>query len=340
MSRFLNYPQAMSIFELIKLYVDNAVPQGMVESVSINNGTPIKPDNLGNINLTINDPDMSNYVARADTIWLQTLYGKENWAFGMLIGDSKTDPLVTKSYVDNKIPDLTNIIKTVSVNGGQRVGPDNSGNANLDIPTYTLELDNGEANITASIDNGDPVSKDSNDNINLNVPDKYIDTVAGWGKTFTNVNNPLYDEDGNAIPHTINLGFIGKPRFYADISSNPAFRILDDPKFVYIEAPSDGIVELNGFDDEYVKITNRMVVEIKGNVWCFKANYGVFGDGFFIGAQKGFTIDILSLGSLSSIKICTGVEQTQYGTSGVFEYVNLKPGRRTLLLKDGREKIS
>lgn len=334
MSRFLNYPQAFDIFSLIKNYVDDHTPDDVVYSVSLNGGAIVRPDAGGNVDLTVPTPDMSNYVAKTDRVWLRNLYGKENWSFEQLIYDTQSDPLVTQSYVDQKVPDLTGIIKTVSVNNGTRVGPDASGNANLDIQTYTLELDGGsEANITASIDGGSPVSKDSNDNINLNVPDKYIDTVAGWGKTFTNANNPLYDEDGNAIPHSLNIGYIGKPRFYAKISSNPAFGVLNKPSFVYVEVPSDGIIELNGYDDEYVKIAKGNVIEAKGNVWCFKANYGNFTNGFFIGIQKGFMIDILSIGSYSKIKICTNTEQTQYGTSGVYEYIDLKTWERNVVGK-------
>lgn len=331
---FSSYENLREILQSVKSYIDQHTPDNVVYSVSLNNGSVIKPDTNGNVNLDIPMPDLSSYIKTSDKFWLINIYGKENWSFGQLMGDSQADPLATKSYVDAKVPNLTGIIKTVSVNKGAQVGPDTNGNADLTINTYTLELDGGSgANITASIDNGDPVSKDSNNNINLNVPDNYIDVISGWGKTFTNENTPLYDEDGNAIPHTINLGFIGKPRFYAKISSKPAFGTLNNPSFIYIEVPSDGIIELNGYDDEYVKISQQRIIEAKGNVWCFKAKYGNFAGGFFIGIQKGFMIDILSIGSYSKIKICTSTEQSDYGTQGVFEYIDLKTWERNIVGK-------
>lgn len=334
MPNFSSYENLKEILESVKSYIDQHTPDNVVYSVSLNGGTVVKPDVSGNVDLTVPMPDLSSYIKTSDKFWLINIYGKENWSFSQLMGDSQADPLATKSYVDAKVPNLSGIIKTVSVNKGAQVGPDANGNADLTINTYTLELDGGSgANITASIDNGDPVSKDSNDNINLNVPDKYIDTVAGWGRVFDNENTPMYNEDGDAIPHTLDIGYIGKPKYYVNISSNPSFRVLNDPKFVYIEAPSDGIIALSGYDDEHIKITKGRVVEVKGNVWCFKANYGNFANGFFIGTQKGLMLDILSLGSLSNIKICTGTEQSDYGTLGAFEYINLKTWERNVVAK-------
>lgn len=326
MNRYMNYDQAYDIFSLIKNYVDDHTPDDVVYSVSLNGGNVIRPDAGGNVDLTIPTPVLTDYVKKTDKVWLRNLYGKENWSFEQLIYDTQSDPIVTQSYVDAKVPDLTNIIKTVSVNNGTRVGPDNTGNADLQIQTYTLELDGGsESNITASIDNGDPVSKDSNDNINLNVPDKYISTFYGWGRQFDNTNNPLYDEDGNPIPHTINLGFIGKPRYYVEINSNPAFIQDNDPKFFYIDCPNDGIIELHGLDNQYIKIAKGVVIDIKGNVWIFKADFGNYAHGFFIGTPKSLTMDILSLGSYSRIKVCTAIDQ--------FEEFNLKTWERTIVAK-------
>lgn len=330
MSRFLNYPQAFEIFSLIKTYVDDHSPDDVVYSVSLNNGTPVKPDATGNVDLTVPTPDMSKYVPRADTIWLQTLYGKENWSFGMLIGDSKSDPLVTKSYVDAKVPDLTGVIKTISYNNGTRVGPDASGNANLDIPTYTLELDGGsEANITASIDGGSPVSKDSNDNINLNVPGKYIDTVAGWGKTFTNEGTPLYDEDGNAIPHTIDIGYIGKPKYYVTVKSKPTFS-WPAPSFVLIKMPNHGQVTIYGDDGQVVKFGNNQVREAKGSVFVVQDRNGSLQGGWLIGMPLEFTIQLDSISSYDYVGLCTSLDEDN---RPVYERITYKSWEKTIVAK-------
>lgn len=321
MSRFLNYPQAFDIFSLIKNYVDDHTPDDVVYSVSLNGGPIVRPDSGGNVDLTIPTPDMSNYVARADTIWLQTLYGKENWAFGMLIGDSKTDPLVTKSYVDAKVPDLTGIIKTISYNNGTRVGPDASGNANLTIPTYTLELDGGsEANITASIDGGDPVSKDSNDNINLDIPDKYISTFYGWGRQFDNTSKPKYNDEGEPIPHTVDIGFIGKPRYYLDMTAKPAFISTRIPSFHVIKMPSGAVIELFGLDNEYCKLGSRGVMSVAGDMFVGRVNYGSLGDCFLIGCAKSVTMNIMSLSHYDYIRVLTGFDDNDEPTYDLYNY--------------------
>lgn len=332
---FSSYENLREILESVKSYIDQHTPDNVVYSVSLNNGSVIKPDTNGNVDLTVPMPDLSSYVKTSDKFWLINIYGKENWTFGQLMGDSQADPLATKSYVDAKVPNLTGIIKTVSVNKGAQVGPDTNGNADLTINTYTLELDGGSgANITASIDNGDPVSKDSNNNINLNVPDKYIDTVAGWGRVFDNENTPMYNEDGDAIPHTINMGYIGKPKYYVSIRSTPSFS-YQIPSYFYVEVPSDGIIELYGLDNEYIKISHRQLIEVKGDVWILKQRLGNFSEGFFVGVAKGnMTMNILSLGSLSYIKVCTGVETTEYSSmSPIFERFNYKTWETNITAK-------
>lgn len=330
MPNFSSYENLKEILESVKSYIDQHTPDNVVYSVSLNGGTVVKPDVSGNVDLTVPMPDLSSYVKTSDKFWLINIYGKENWTFGQLIGDSQADPLATKSYVDAKVPNLTGIIKSVSVNKGTQVGPDANGNADLTINTYTLELDGGSgANITASIDNGDPVSKDSNNNINLNVPDKYIDTVAGWGRVFDNENTPMYNEDGDAIPHTLDIGYIGKPKYYVTVKSKPSFS-WPAPSFVLIKVPNHGQVTIYGDDGQVVKFGNNQVREAKGSVFVVQDRNGSLQGGWLIGMPLEFTMQLDSISNYDYVGICTSLDENN---NPVYERVTYKSWEKTITAK-------
>lgn len=107
-----------------KAEVDNAVANaGKVKSVSVNGGDKTSPDDAGNVNITVSQPDLSVYAKTAD---VNTELGTKA---------DKTDSY-TKTEIDDKLAGITageSKTKSVSVNGGDKVSPDETGNINITV---------------------------------------------------------------------------------------------------------------------------------------------------------------------------------------------------------------
>lgn len=292
MSNFLNYYQTLQLLQNIKAYVDGARPEDVISQITFN-GNVLTPDPSGNVNIDFTLPQ--NLITADYAIWTQNQFAKEQTPLSWLNANyGQSDPLITKSYLDNWLPDVSGVVKSVSVNGGTHNAPDSDGNVDLTIDTYTLELDKGAGSVTASIDNGSPVSPDSNNNINLDIPDNYINSFTAYGKNYQITN------------HSMDLGYPGRPRFYANIRS----KMTSDstPAFFFIEC-NEAIVSLSGAtDNTYVKIVNKEVVDAKGEVWIFKSSTnGHFSNGFFIACKLDLMLEIITLGTYGWIKVCTNI---------------------------------
>lgn len=302
MSNFLNYFQTKQLLQNIKAYVDNVRPEDIISQITFNDDV-YTPDTSGNVNIDFALPQ--NLITSDYTIWIENKFAKEQTPLSWL-NAGQQDPLITKSYLDNWLPDISGVVKSVSVNNGTHNAPDSDGNVDLTIDTYTLELDSQGGSLTASIDNGSPVSPDSNNNINLDIPDNYLSSFNAYGKNYPITN------------HSLDLGYPGKPRYYANIRSRMSSE--SSPVFAFIEC-SNAVITLSGANDNtYVKISNNKVVEVKGQIWIFKAG-SQFSNGLFIAYLKTLTLDIVSLDTYGHIKICTDmVDNTPTFEGGEIDY--------------------
>lgn len=104
---------------------------GKLKTVSVNGGTKVGPDATGNANISVPSPDLSSLETKADA------KSAHDSLTSQISTKANSADVYDKATVDSKIAEGGKL-KTVSINGGTKVSPDTTGNANLTVPQPDL----------------------------------------------------------------------------------------------------------------------------------------------------------------------------------------------------------
>lgn len=130
--------------EIDDKFANTVAASGNTKSISVNGGTKSSPDQSGNIDIKINEPDLTGYAKTADVN--TELSKKAN------ITDINAE-LVTKANTADVDSALTKKgeVKSVTVNGGAAIKPDDSGNVAITTPNPDLTAYAKTADVNAQL---------------------------------------------------------------------------------------------------------------------------------------------------------------------------------------------
>ena len=130
--------------EIDDKFANTVAASGNTKSISVNGGTKSSPDQSGNIDIKINEPDLTGYAKTADVN--TELSKKAN------ITDINAE-LATKANTADVDSALTKKgeVKSVTVNGGAAIKPDDSGNVAITTPNPDLTAYAKTADVNAQL---------------------------------------------------------------------------------------------------------------------------------------------------------------------------------------------
>lgn len=130
--------------EIDDKFANTVAASGNTKSISVNGGTKSSPDQSGNIDIKINEPDLTGYAKTADVN--TELSKKAN------ITDINAE-LATKANIADVDSALTKKgeVKSVTVNGGAAIKPDDSGNVAITTPNPDLTAYAKTADVNAQL---------------------------------------------------------------------------------------------------------------------------------------------------------------------------------------------
>lgn len=130
--------------EIDDKFANTVAASGNTKSISVNGGTKSSPDQSGNIDIKINEPDLTGYAKTADVN--TELSKKAN------ITDINAE-LATKANTADIDSALTKKgeVKSVTVNGGAAIKPDDSGNVAITTPNPDLTAYAKTADVNAQL---------------------------------------------------------------------------------------------------------------------------------------------------------------------------------------------
>lgn len=130
--------------EIDDKFANTVAASGNTKSISVNGGTKSSPDQSGNIDIKINEPDLTSYAKTADVN--TELSKKAN------ITDINAE-LATKANTADVDSALTKKgeVKSVTVNGGAAIKPDDSGNVAITTPNPDLTAYAKTADVNAQL---------------------------------------------------------------------------------------------------------------------------------------------------------------------------------------------
>ena len=130
--------------EIDDKFSNTVAASGNTKSISVNGGTKSSPDQSGNIDIKINEPDLTGYAKTADVN--TELSKKAN------ITDINAE-LATKANTADVDSALTKKgeVKSVTVNGGAAIKPDDSGNVAITTPNPDLTAYAKTADVNAQL---------------------------------------------------------------------------------------------------------------------------------------------------------------------------------------------
>ena len=130
--------------EIDDKFANTVAASGNTKSISVNGGPKSSPDQSGNIDIKINEPDLTGYAKTADVN--TELSKKAN------ITDINAE-LATKANTADVDSALTKKgeVKSVTVNGGAAIKPDDSGNVAITTPNPDLTAYAKTADVNAQL---------------------------------------------------------------------------------------------------------------------------------------------------------------------------------------------
>ena len=130
--------------EIDDKFANTVAASGNTKSISVNGGTKSSPDQSGNIDIKINEPDLTGYAKTAD---INTELSKK-----ANITDINAE-LATKANTADVDSALTKKgeVKSVTVNGGAAIKPDDSGNVAITTPNPDLTAYAKTADVNAQL---------------------------------------------------------------------------------------------------------------------------------------------------------------------------------------------
>lgn len=130
--------------EIDDKFANTVAASGNTKSISVNGGTKSSPDQSGNIDIKINEPDLTGYAKTAD---VNTELSKKanitdiNAELAAKANTADVDSALTKKGE----------VKSVTVNGGAAIKPDDSGNVAITTPNPDLTAYAKTADVNAQL---------------------------------------------------------------------------------------------------------------------------------------------------------------------------------------------
>ena len=130
--------------EIDDKFANTVAASGNTKSISVNGGTKSSPDQSGNIDIKINEPDLTGYAKTAD---VNTELSKKanitdiNAELAAKANTADVDSALTKKGE----------VKSVTVNGGAAIKPDDSGNVAITTPKPDLTAYAKTADVNAQL---------------------------------------------------------------------------------------------------------------------------------------------------------------------------------------------